>query len=376
MFSDSNEASKFLLQSINDCFNEKTTISDDSIIFPKWNISITPKVENLKENMATTIYRISLPEYDTDIYECSAAVGKDQKTAIGMAQGGFMFGVMDAVFNMLKNNSPKRLTTEFAGNKHNWNVYFSNVVSMGQNVDKTEFDFYWNLLKEHISKRIGNQKLCYIKVYTSNLGNGEVNCECRINDIPINEISDILAEIAKKWNVSAFASQKQFFIIKQDSETVIESPFKVRDIRNATVEAMKLFEACKTDDDYDTFDIRLEKMLGDLSLASELYAFIPEICAENAFPEVKTSEQVDIYFEGRHNNCYKTQLASYYTIFTTVFEVFESGILNNVNEVYKNYISLSSLISALNSALKNGSRLEDLSAPAVAYTMKDGYVLR
>lgn len=370
------DAEKFLIHNISDCIQEENTIDGNKIVIPKYNMSIMPRIEQLKENMANTSYFIDLPDYDTILYECSAAPGKDCKTAIGMAQGSFMFGILETVFCMLNKVNPRKLTTEFSGNVHNWNVYLGNIVEMGESTGGTEPDFYWNILKDHIAKRIGNQKLCYVKIFASNLGNGEVSCDCMINNVKIDELSGMVAEIAKGWNVSSFSSQKQFFVIEQDKETVIDYPLTKNDLKNAVITAMKLFETCETDEDYDTMIDKLEKATGDRSLAYELYEFIPEICAENAFPEVKTSDEMIIYTGDKHTSYYKTQLESYYPIYNSVFEAFESGVFNDVNAVYKKYVMFSSFFKALNNALNNDSKLENLKMTAIAYGMDDDYIAR
>lgn len=374
-FDNLNDATQFLKQNICDCF-ENSFIDNDSIVFPEWSISIIPTVNELKQNMVSTGYYISCPEWDTDIYECSAAIGKDPETAIGMAQGSFMFGIMDAIGNMMRDDNSYSLKTEFAGHNHSWKVYLGNIVGMGQDFKDISTDMYWNVLKEHIAKRIGNQKMCYVKIFASNSGSGDVTGECRINNIKSNDLSELVADMAKQWNITEFSSHKQFFMIKQDKETIIDYPFTAKEIAEKTEIAMKMFESCEADEDYDNFSEMLEKVTGDRSLAYELYSFIPEICAENAFHEIKYPETILLYINGESRQYYKTQLASYYAILDGVFRTLDRGILNDTNQVYKDYIYTSSLCKALNSALSNGSKIEDLGSPCIMYNMNEDYIVR
>lgn len=375
-FNNKNEATEFLRQSINDCYANQSCIKDENVVLSDINVTITPFVDELGKNMVSTGYYISNPEWDTDLYECSAAIGKNHKDAIGMAQGSFMFGIMDAVGNMMTDANGCEFESEFAGHKHTWKVYLGNIVGMGKTPENTTADMYWEVLKEHIAKRIGNQKMCYIKIFASNSGSGAITGECRINNIKSDELSEIVADMAKKWNTNGFGSHKQFFMIKQDKETLLDYPFTPAEIVNKTSIAMKLFESCKTEEDYDNFSETLEKAIGDKSLAYEMYSFIPEICAQNAFHEIIYPETIMMYIGGESRQYYKTQLASYYAIVNGVFETLDSGILENTNQVYKDYIYTSSLCKALNAALENGTKLEDVGSPCIMYNMEDDYIVR
>lgn len=247
---------------------------------------------------------------------------------------------------------------------------------MGQNPQNTDIETYWNTLKGHIAKRIGNQKMCYIKIFASNSGSGDITGECRINNIKSDELSKIVEDMARQWDTSKFGSHKQFFMLKQDKETLLDYPFTSKEIAEKTEIAMKLFENCKTDDDYDNFPETLEKVIGDKSLAYELYSFIPEFCAENAFNEIHYPETVSMYINGESRKYYKTQLASYYAILNGVFATLDKGVLNDTNQVYKNYIYTSSLCKALNAALSNGSKIENLGSPCIMYNMENDYIVR
>lgn len=348
------EAEEFLLSGLHGCFETEDTVIENRLMLPEWGITIFPKVMEIKEQLVNTSYYITSAEWDDALYECSAAVGSDMHQAMGMAQAGFLFGIMNAIGNMQRDENARMLETEFGCNKHRWKCYLGNIVGMGKTPQDSKADEYWEALKDGISKRIGNQKLCYVKVYAANIGDGSFIGECRINDIYIEELSKIVEDMAKTWGTKEFGSQKQFFIIKQDKETTIEYPFTVNDIMDMTEIAMQMFEECKTEGEYEEFPERLEQKVGDKDLAWELYAFIPEICAQNAYDSINYPETILIYKNGQTDEYYKTQLASYYAIYNGVFRTFSRDVLKDTDNVYSEYISVSSIASAIYSAQSSG----------------------
>lgn len=252
------EADEFLLHHLHGCFETEDIIEEDRLVLPKWRISIVPKVSQMEKNVAHTYYYITSPDWDQTLFECSSAMGSDVRQALGMAQGGFIFGIVNAVTGMVRDENARELETEFAGNLHKWKVYLGNIVGMGSVPQEVEPDIYWERLKEGIAKRIGNQKLCYVKIYGANIGNGSYTGECRINDVKIDELSEIVEEMVKAWGTTEFGSHKQFFMIRQDEKTTLDYPFTLDEIADKTEIAMKLFEDCKTQEAYEVFEQTLE----------------------------------------------------------------------------------------------------------------------
>lgn len=375
-FASIEEAQKFLLEHLHNSFAVKDIVEDETIKLPDWNISIQPYVSEMNNNVITTNYYISSPDWDETLYECSTGMGSDHHQALGMSQGSFLFGIMDSISKMINNEFPHRLQSEFGGHVHNWSAYLGNIVGMGDVPNDSDPNVYWDALKEHIAKRIGNQKICYIKIYGANIGNGNIIGECRINDIKSEELSDIVAEIVKTWDTTNFGSHKQFVMLKQDDETYIEQPFTKADISNAAKSAMILFEKIK-DEEYEYFPQMLEELVGDKNLAWELYAFIPEICAQNAFNKLNYPESIMMNYNDEKHEYYLTQLFSYCAIHRGVFETLDSGILQDTNKVYQEYISVSSICSVICSARESGRNLEeDGGSFAILYNFDDDYEVR
>ena len=124
-----------------------------------------------------------------------------------MALSSFMLSLMPAIVRMERGEYDETLETSFAGRNHRWRATLSDVVGMGNTPHENMPKFYWNKVKDGVMKRLGNQKLCYVKIYCANV-DGDVTGECRVNDIKSKKLSDIIAEIGAQWKPEGFASQK------------------------------------------------------------------------------------------------------------------------------------------------------------------------
>ncbi len=160
---------RLILESIRDGVETKAEIDGDTIYCPEWNIRIIPQAEQVTENSALLNFYLTNPEWDETLYECCVGMGGDTRTAIGMACGSFLFSFMQGIAQMQNRTDFEALKSSFAGKAHRWKVYKSNIVGMGEDVGDitANHSAYWNLLKEHIIKRLGNQSLCYVKIYAA-----------------------------------------------------------------------------------------------------------------------------------------------------------------------------------------------------------------
>ena len=113
-------------------------------------------------------------------------------------------------------------------------------------------------------------------------------------------------------------------------------------------------------------------------LAGECHFFLPEICAENAFPQLSCSEAVRITVGDQPPvSCYKNQLSDYWPLRTALFDLFSSGAFGEeTNSVYNEYISVSSIYNVVRQMLEQGTELEDARLTQLLYRMGDGFVIR
>lgn len=379
-----------VLESLHGCLETKDEIKDGKIFCSEWNITITPEIDQLKDRMAVLNFYISSPDWEEPLFECCAGLGKDTDSAIGMAVGSFLFTFMQGIALMQRGEDGVPLKSEFNGKTHRWSVYKSNVVGNGENTGddddaKAVTSVYWDLLKEHIVKRLGNQKMCYVKIYAAKAvgADGEqITGECRINDVQSAELSELVGEIAAKWNVQQFSSQKQFFFIKQDPATLLPYPYggenKVSVLREKVRTALELFNGVQTQEDYDSLPDKLLAALGDKTLVEECYSFLPEICAEHAFGQVRFAEEVQFFVPNKPIvSVYKNQLADFYPLGNLMFGILDSGYFGeNTKNLYGLLVSLSSIYGGVQQMKESGKELDKCRMTSLLFNMSEEFEIR
>ncbi len=367
---------------LHEMLETEDAVEDGRLFLPAWHATLTPEIAQLTPQGIVLNLHLSAPQWGTSLFECSVGMGADSmRTNIGMATGSFLFSFMQGVSRMERQEDPLSLRTSFAGREHRWKVYRSNIVGMGAVPELRDPDVYWDALSEGIAKRLGNQKLCYVKVYGAKMGD-DITGECRVNDVKSEELSAIVSGLVRRWDVRGFASQKQFFFLRQEPDTVLPYPyFGPEDaalLRERIIAAVRLFHACKTEADFDTLKERTAQATGDPILAAECHTFLPEICTQNAFPEVGYQETVDLIWPGgEKTTVYKNQLADYYPMVNALFSAFSEGVFGEAaNDIYRSYIASSASHGAIAQAQEKGSNLSDLRMTALLCSVDDTFALR
>lgn len=357
-------------------FAVEDIIEDDHIVIPAWDVTIYPEIADLKEQSVVLTFTVTSPKWDREVVEHCASMGSTPKHAIGMACGSFLFAVMNGIAAMETEQRPVALESQLAGKTHTWKAYRSNILAMGHTPKMNDFDCYWNELKEDLAKHLGNQKLCYVKVYAAK-NKEKVTGECRINDVRVESLSKKVVEMASKWETNDFGSQKQFFFLKQDEATTLLYPFDQEQLEERTQAAIRLFHSVKTKEEYKQLPHRLDKMAGDMSLGTELFLFLPEMCAENGFNRFAYPETITFRYPDHEETVYRTQLASYYTIKQALFWCLQNRIFGEETDlIYQELVSASAVFSMIQQAKEQGKSLSDGSPIGFAFQVDEGYKIR
>ncbi len=373
-----NSPIKEVLESLHKCLGVKNIVREDRVVCPGWNLTIRPEIEQTNGQMIILNFYVTSLDWNEELYECCAA------GAIGSGVGSFLFAFWDGIRRMMERDNPIKFETEFAGKAHKWDAYVSQIVGLGENVKNFELkdyhSFYYDLISEEVKKRLGNQDMCYVKVYAAKTIE-EVTGEVRINDIKSEELSAVIAEAIKDWDVDRFASHKQFFFIKQDKSTLLPYPYSGDEgyirFKSKIKKAVELFSKC-TDEEYSNFCEKLREELGDTTLAEECYSFLPEICAENAFSDIRYSEKVELSIgSGDRIGVYKNQLADYYPMMKALFSLFDEGVFGKeTNDIYKLYIGCSAIYNVVNQLLEKGSDLKNCGLTSLLFSVSEDFKLR
>lgn len=384
-FNNIEEIREFLLQeSLPDGLCLESERRGNSLYIPSLETTITPGVHQPQGVTIGIDFDMYSNMWDKQMYEYSGAGAKDLKTAVSMASSMFLFCFMNGYKRICNNESQISLSTEFAGKKHNWNVVVSDLASLGQSArpDTEVASIYWEPLKEGIIKRLGNQRLVYVKVYAAKFPDKAIG-EVRFDDVEIPELSAIVKGMAEQWGETQFASDKQFFFIAQDPNTVVPSLYDGRDgyrkMRSLVVEYLKLFEGATTPDLYDRLCEDAEFMLGDITLAAECYNFLPEIAAIHALGDrISVSDKIRICFpNGRINEVYVSQLTDYAKLDTCLGDIIRRRDFGDeTDNLWKDLVGCSSICSALHNAMNAGSKMENLRLTSMIYNVSDGFEIR
>ena len=366
----------YLIENIKEMIREESEIRDNTLFIPEYSLSIRPQITKSDSNMAVINYYLYSENWDREIFECSASMGENRKQALSLAEQGFIFGIMSGIKYMMKNEFFKEIKTEFNG-PHSWKMYSSDIVAMGDVPDTINPKEIWGIIENEIPKYLGNQKISYIKVFAAK-NKDDITGECRINDEPIKELGELITQYISNWNTKNFGLKKQFFFAVQDDETYIPYPYNEEQIEKFVIETAEMFEKVETEKDLDDMLQNFGDKIGDYDLAEELMGFIPEICAERAFPNINYPEKVIIYMgEDKKLEVNKSQIASYYMIKKAVNHMIDHGHI--MKELYHKFISISSAYNVICQALEKDKvdlTKEEGAVISTAYGFSETYKIR
>lgn len=366
----------YLLENMKEMTGEESEIRDNTLFIPEYSLSIRPQTAKSDSNMAVINYYLYSENWDREIFECSASMGENRKQALSLAEQGFIFGIMSGIKYMMKNEFFKEIKTEFNG-PHSWKMYSSDIVAMGDVPDTINPKEIWGIIENEIPKYLGNQKISYIKVFAAK-NKDDITGECRINDEPIKELGELITQYISNWNTKNFGLKKQFFFTVQDDETYTPYPYNEEQIEKFVIETAEMLEKVETEKDLDDMLQNFGDKIGDYDLAEELMGFIPEICAERAFPNINYPEKVIIYMgEDKKLEVNKSQIASYYMIKKAVNHMIDHGHI--MKELYHKFISISSAYNVICQALEKDKvdlTKEEGAVISTAYGFSETYKIR
>lgn len=337
---------------------------------PAWGLSIRPELVQQQERSAMVNYYIENSQWDRPVFECSVGMGSDRSHALRLACEGFRYCMLDGLRAMAEEDAFAWVNSEFAGREHSWKVYRSNLIGMGDTPQDPDFDQFWSLLGEDLIRRLGNQKLCYVKVYGAKLG-ADVTGECRINDAVSPELSEKVAGLVRRWDTDNFGAQKQFFFFYQQPATTLPYPHSYDQLCSLTAQAVRQFGRCVEQGDYEHYLDQLVGLTGDTDLAEELYSFLPEMCAQNAYSAIRYPETVTIVQQGAEHTYFKDQLASYYIIQKALLDELRRD--EKIGKLFGYFISVSSIYNVIQSAKEKGV---DLAAEGGELDLRYGFTSR
>ena len=348
-------------------------VDGDKAYLKELALSISASVETLRDDddlsAVAVHYRISLPFSCEALSETCATTGADLEAALKNAAVNFYAGILSNTIDFLQGKSDDDFSTNFCGKKNDWRMTESNLVLMGKS---SPTESYWGRINEGVKKRLGNGGFYYIKVFVAKQADGEIITEVRINDVLSRELSQLLEDYAGKLNNESFCSQKQFFFIEQIS--VYDAyPYTREQIKDFVKDAVLIFADCNSDGKYENLRDDITEKVGDRLLACELRSFLPEICAEHHFPQMKYAETITLIKGEEQIEVYRSRISSYEWIKGAVIDGFLTG--GFPESAYGLLVSLSAIYNVTKQIKEKGSKLENASV-VVMTEMPDYYTVR
>ncbi|SHI95611.1 hypothetical protein SAMN02745163_01104 [Clostridium cavendishii DSM 21758] len=347
----------------------KSEIIDGKIFINKFRISIEAWVSDRIEHPNVIAmhlnFIISQEQFEDNILESLVAIGEknDEDDAILNGIESFVTGVLNSVIESFYDAYSEELAFETRWNdeKKLWHpkLGFLQVQGYCNNklIDESRI---FNILKNDIKIRLGNKRFYFIKVYVSKQVNGKIIAECTLNNEPFYEANQKMEEYAKVWRTEGnFKGEKQYIIIKQCDKTWKHSKYSEKEINTIINKTIDIIESYSNEKNYDNLFEKIVAVTNNISLAFELYYFIPEVYCRIIFREVQYSDEFIIVMADETKKViYLSQFKLYSQIKKIVFNRIKSNIDNTK---LKNILLLSYNFSVINATINEGKKLEDLS---------------
>ena len=363
--------------------NIVTECISNELHFINLDIVLRPTIMQLNSQSVLLCFELTSEQWDKSIIENSAGMGVDTAQALANALESFSSACLEGLLYMLSEQSCyESCTSTFMGHEHKWQVYLSDLVSIGEAPDIEEAQYYWDELKEMLLPRLGNQRFCYIKVFASK-SFGSVFCECRIDNVLSNDVTQLLVKMTKHWSTQKFASHKMFFFLKQDENTVLPSdlflPPKQKELNYQVNVALRLFGQCSTQEEYEQLPLQLQEIIPDKVLALELYYFLPEICTQIMLPEISFSDAISLSIgDNEPINIHIHQLTDYLPIYRALTNLMTDNPSDELKEAFKLCSFYSSAFNVINQVLNESpeTKLTDLCGLTTCYFVPPSFEIR
>lgn len=356
---------------------QEDIVTDNSIYVPEWMLVIRPVIIAFDNEKIEIEWNITCPVFDNSIKELTFGAGENLHEAVFIAVGTFTASLLQTIKSILS-KTPAKLTysSEFNKHYHNWNVYYNPLLVARDEMQSGRLDdlIFWNQIENILHKYLGNQKSVCVKIYAAKFA-GNIISECCIDDIYINELSNIIGDyIDNSLNIpDHFYTIRQYIILTQHEDTMLPYKYEGKEgyveLKNNlkkicnVIYNLKPFDEEEHEDAEDAFFYLIDKLddaVNDFTLCIESLIFIPEIFAANLYEGIAFPENIVIYMQDEEEpvSINYTQFADYSRIYRAVWEIFDGYEDTEKRDIiYNKFISMS---FSINSIIAEGKKIEDL----------------
>ena len=306
------------------------------------------------------------PDFFGPLVESTAGVKEGDEEKARFAARQIVDSVLDALLPALRGEGEATAPVELWGQARRFRASVSGVLLINAQEPPDRQDL-WSRMAKAVLGCLGTQKVYWVKLYLAGLSGGDTSCEVRINGWVVPELTETLVQIAKSWPLEGMPlrSAKQYIVLVQDGDA--PCPYTWDQAKDLTRQAIRLFESGT---DYGSIPEELEKYAPDPSLAEDVFGFLPELMAQAVLPQVKVTSQFSVSrHEAGQTSVWFTQCRAWAPVYSAIMDHFHED--RPTKDQIMSIAGTSAMLHALNNAVNNGSKLEDLMMSQAFMVSKD-----
>jgi hypothetical protein len=361
--------------------NIQSEIVNNELVIHDYHIFIKARVGNKTQHQNAVVLQLNFivkqKNFDTEIIESVAGIGSGNNIydAIRNGTASFVSNVLEVIAESFcdTHNPELDFETVLGDSVQVWHPKIGELHTQGyRDIDTVDNSRIFNILKDEIIMRLGTKRFYWIKVYISSQADGEIITRCTFNNEPFLKAQQKMEEYAKSWNTgNQFKGEKQFILIRQCDKTWKQGKYNYENLRKYVFGAIELFENCSTQAEWEVLFERIAKLTGDIDLAIELYSFVPEVYCEITLPEIQYSDEIVLIKpDGSKTTVFLSQLSSLAFIKRLIREKLQFGF---DKDKYNRVLFQSATFKAINDALNQGAKLENLVISPLTINVNEDY---
>ncbi len=354
---------------------EGSYIKDDKLYLPEQELTVWVNIissqQNNKGYSAQLLFFINHPYFEQPLVESCAGVGNTENEAIEMCMESFYAAVLLSVQSALGCDCDEFIESDVMGEKHIFRVPCSSgTLNMGgQFLEKGDL---WTVVQDVIPQYLGCKRVYWVKLFAAMAG-GEVICEARVNGIVYSGLTEYMkTHLSLNGEKHEYSTYKAFVVLIQQEKTFKPCPYTLEQVEKLTSDAIAKLSAVNSQESHD-------KAINDIinsapveSLGWELAGLIPEMYCMMVL-NFNENDSVMYYKKesGESDRVMTSRLSSYDAVARGVF-----GYISQKQPTEKEHLSIlasSGMFKAVNKALNDGAKMEDLRCSDIMYSVGEDY---
>jgi len=349
---------------------------DNGILIEPIGLSLSCTLQRMGESngnySAEMLFILDHDLFDEPLCEYTAGVGRTAEEAVVVGADQFTTVVLLSILAAFGCEGDHIVTSEYAGKTRIFRRSCnSTVYSIGAAVHEMQdlFGLVENVLPEYL----GSKKAYWVKLFAYRCGD-DMEYEARINGALMTELSARLKPYVETWDKSGvFHCEKQFVLLLDTGSSNDNPSISPEKIIALSEQAVELFGSVYDDNDEKYVFSKLKELcFGCGSLVQEIRALVPEIYT-CALLGIKQGDGIRLMSGDAEIPLKKSQLRNYGYI--------EQGVLRYLgsnqpkDDFSLNVMQLGSVLSAVNEAVSNGAKFENIFLRELTLRVPTDYVL-